>query len=378
MHYFCDYFYCYSAICMPRSKCESSDMKEKHDFFFSSVSLSEATCQTELCGSEIDHMQARISSLEEELKETKAAAASASFTKEALQGKDDKVTFYTGLPSFALLMSLFQLVKSHMSHTGRNSLTQFQEMLLFLMRLRLGCQFQDLAFRFDVSLSTASRIFEKWLDLFVDRIGPLVRWPEKEQLMKTMPVAFVDNFGLKVRVILDCFEVFIDRPSSYLPRAETWSHYKHRNTVKFLVGICPQGAVSFLSKAYGGRASDKHITEECGVLDLLEYGDVVLADRGFLIAESVGMCHATLAMPAFTKGKRQLSSEDVEKTREIANVRIHVERVIGMVRNKYNILKGSLPVEVLRVNAHGECQIDKIARVCCALTNLCNSVVPFE
>lgn len=79
-----------------------------------------------------------------------------------------------------------------------------------------------------------------------------------------------------------------------------------------------------------------------------------------MIAESVGMCYATLAMPAFRKEKRQLSSEDVEKTREIANVRMHVERVIGMVRNKYNILKGSLPVEVLRVNAHGECQMKKL------------------
>lgn len=104
----------------------------------------------------------------------------------------------------------------------------------------------------------------------------------------------------------------------------------------------------------------------------------MLADRGFLIEESVGLCHATLAMPAFTRGKRQLSSRDVERTREIANVRIHVERVIGLVRNKFTILKGSLTIEVLRKNAYGECQIDKIARVCCALTNLCNSVVPFD
>lgn len=131
--------------------------------------------------------------------------------------------------------------------------------------------------------------------------------------MKTMPVAFVDSFVCKVRVIIDCFEIFIDRPSSYLTRAETWSNYKHHNTVKFLLGISPQGAVIFLSQAYGGRASDKVITEESGVLDLLDYGDIVLADRGFLIAESVGMRHASLVLPAFTKGKTQLSSYQVEQ-----------------------------------------------------------------
>lgn len=33
-------------------------------------------------------------------------------------------------------------------------------------------------------------------------------------------------------------------------------------------------------------------------------------------------------MPAFTKGKKQLEGIEVEHTRTIANVRIHVERVI--------------------------------------------------
>ncbi|XP_077489493.1 uncharacterized protein LOC144100406 [Amblyomma americanum] len=341
-------------------------------------SLADTACQTDLGAADIRGLEDQISGLRQQLQASEEASRSTSFIEEALHGCDERVAFYTGLPRFVMLHSLFKLVKDHISHSRKHSLTQFQEMVLFLMRMRLGCQYQHLAYRFCVSVSTASRICDKWLNVFFHRIGPLVHWPDKEQVMKTMPVAFVDKYGVKVRVILDCFEVFIDRTSSYLPRAETWSYYKHHNTVNFLLGVSPQGVVTFLSKAYGGRASDKFITEECGVRDLLEYGDVVLADRGFLISESVGLCHATLAIPAFTKGKRQLSSEDIERTGEIANVRIHVERVIGMVRNKYTILSGSLPVEVLKLNKYGECQIDKIARVCCVLTNLCNSVVPFD
>ena len=49
------------------------------------------------------------------------------------------------------------------------------------------------------------------------------------------------------------------------------------------------------------------------------------------VAESVGIMQASLRIPAFTKGKDQLSPIEVEETRTIANVRIHVERVIGMV-----------------------------------------------
>lgn len=73
-------------------------------------------------------------------------------------------------------------------------------------------------------------------------------------------------------------------------------------------------------------------------------GDIVLADRGFDISESVGMMQARLHIPAFTKGKSQLSAVEVENTRTIANVRIHVERVIGCVRQKYAILQGTLSV----------------------------------
>lgn len=74
-------------------------------------------------------------------------------------------------------------------------------------------------------------------------------------------------------------------------------------------------------------------------------GDVILADRGFDIAESVALMQASVEVPTFMGGKKQLSGVDVIKTRKIANVRIHVERVIGVVRQKYKILGGPLPVD---------------------------------
>ena len=108
-------------------------------------------------------------------------------------------------------------------------------------------------------------------------------------------------------------------------------------------------------------------------------GDVVLADRGFDISESVGMMQATLRIPAFTKGKSQLSALEVENTCTIANVRIHIERVIGCVRQKYSILQGTLSFGFLTVRkGESSPEVDRIVHVCCALNNLCNSVVPFE
>ncbi len=45
---------------------------------------------------------------------------------------------------------------------------------------------------------------------------------------------------------------------------------------------------------------------------------MVLADHGFDISESVGLMQARLHIPAFTKGKDQLSALEVEETRAIA------------------------------------------------------------
>ncbi len=68
-----------------------------------------------------------------------------------------------------------------------------------------------------------------------------------------------------------------------------------------------------------------------------------------------------------------------ENTRSIANVRIHVERVIGVVRQKYRLLTGTLPLEyAVKKKEEKTPYIDKIVRVCCALCNVCDSVVPLD
>ena len=105
-------------------------------------------------------------------------------------------------------------------------------------------------------------------------------WPEREVLWISTPACYRASFGKNVMVIIDCFEVFIDRPSNLLGWASTWSSYKHHNTVKVLLGIAPHGVVSLCVRGLGGgRVSDKHLTNHCGILNKLLPGDVVSRSR---------------------------------------------------------------------------------------------------
>ncbi|XP_051955002.1 uncharacterized protein LOC127624285 [Xyrauchen texanus] len=112
---------------------------------------------------------------------------------------------------------------------------------------------------------------------------------------------------------------------------------------------------------------DKQITKESGFLELLEPRDEVLADRGFLIRDELAAYGATLRIPHFTKGKKQLSAQEVDTSRQLSRVRIHVERVIGRWKN-FKILQTVIPVSQVNM-------LDDVVTVCGALTNLCKSVV---
>lgn len=157
----------------------------------------------------------------------------------------------------------------------------------------------------------------------------------------------------------DCSEIFIEIPIHLTASAQTWSNYKHNNAVKYLVEILPVGAVSFLSPGWGGRVSE--------FLQLLEPKDETLADR-FLIRDELTAYGATLRTPNFTKGKSQLPACEVDLSRQLSHVRIHVERVLSRWKS-LKILHSVISTSQVSL-------LDDMVIVCGALTNLCQSVVP--
>ena len=52
--------------------------------------------------------------------------------------------------------------------------------------------------------------------------------------------------------------------------------------------------------------------------------------------------------------------------------------MIGVIRQKFTLLRGIQPVEFLTPREDGVPVLDKVVFVCCALVNVCNSVIPFD
>nr|XP_022322769.1 uncharacterized protein LOC111124201 [Crassostrea virginica] len=174
----------------------------------------------------------------------------------------------------------------------------------------------------------------------------------------------------KASCIIDCTEVFIYRPSRLVTRAQTWLIYKKHNTLKVLVAVTPTGSISFLSRAWGWKISDKDIVQLSGILDKLMHGDQILADRRFVNEEDFAVRGATLVIPSFTKGRKQLPAKDLEESPCLAYVRIEVERCIGLLKSKYQILKDPLPIILVKRSDDIDfATADRIICVCASLTN---------
>ena len=73
-------------------------------------------------------------------------------------------------------------------------LTLFKEFIMTLMKLKLNVPFEDLGYRFNVSLSTVSRIFQAWMIVMDVRLRSFIKWPDREDLCHTMQGRSQDFF----------------------------------------------------------------------------------------------------------------------------------------------------------------------------------------
>ena len=220
-------------------------------------------------------------------------------------------------------------------------------------------------FRFKISTKNVTIIYQKTIKMLANALRPLIIFHTRQEVAKTIPPQY--GHYKQLRCIIDCTEMFIQKPTDQQCPAATWSDYKHNNTVKLLVAISPQGSIAYISELWGGRASDRHIVTKSSFLSYINPGEQVLADRGFTVREELLVRGAELVMPPAAKGKSQMTSSDIAKTKKIANARIHVERVIQRLK-KFRFLSQVIPITLLAT-------LNDAVVVCAAITNMQGPIV---
>lgn len=351
-----------------------------HEYSSACLSCEEKSCTIAALRKQIKALQSDII-----IQKKLSSNISNNFRCENVFKSDKSVRFYTGIPSVASFNAMFLIIKPKVQtlrywkgpkhftcnilknkisnkRGPKQKLSAKEEMTMVLMKLRLGLLNQDLADRFGVSQSHVSCIFNTWIKVLSKFLISLVFNPTKDIVQENLPPTFRNKTYSSVRHIIDCSEVYLETPHNLEMQSQTWSDYKHHHTGKFLLSINPSGLINFVSKCWGGRTSDKYITNHCGFLDILEPLDTVMADRGFQIRDELTLHQSYLLVPPGRRGACQMSNQEVKKTKQIANRRIYIEQAIRRVKC-FRILKHELPITLVP-------HLDDIVQICCGICNL--------
>lgn len=271
----------------------------------------------------------------EELKK-QLSAFKLSFCFEVIENNDRLITTYTGLPDKIVFLTLFKYLNAQKFNYSAGwsvvNMKRKDQFLMTLMKLRLNLLHEDLALRFNCSTATVTNIVLTWIHViniccvqkFLER-----NIPSRQKNKTCLPSAF--SPFTNCRIILDCTEVYTAVPKNFEKQRSTYSNYKSRTTLKGLIGVAPNGTVTYVSDLYVGNTSDKRIVEHCGVLHNFVAGDLILADKGFLISDILPQ-GVSFNIPPFLSTS-QFSPEEIKQTRTIAKARIHVERAIRRTKN---------------------------------------------
>ena len=76
------------------------------------------------------------------------------------------------------------------------------------------------------------RIFITWVKFLAKCFEQLIIWPSKQLVKENLQASFREFPN--TRCIIDCSEIYVEKP--FRPKAQrtTWSNYKHAHTFKLL------------------------------------------------------------------------------------------------------------------------------------------------
>ena len=236
----------------------------------------------------------------EKLPPSASDQSSKSLNLAEILSSDSKLFTFTGIHSLDMLDALVKCVQDidTVHVTSKKALSLRDRIILTMIKIKLNMSFTAIGILFDIDRRNCARYFRATCPLLAAVLEGMIPWPEQEDIRCNLPLSF-KNYK-KTRIVLDCAETPIEICECLKCRVLTYSQYKKRHTVKYCVGVTPSGLITFISKSFGGRASDKLIVNYSGILDRLEFNDIVMVDKGFNIEnECLEVSAALLSLSFF-------------------------------------------------------------------------------
>lgn len=269
-----------------------------------------------------------------------------------------------GIESFLVLDTIVEILNE--VYPDPCSTYDYQtKVILTFVKLKLNLSYSALSVLFKgISIVHIRHIFLQMLTLLSTVLSYAIYFPSKEEIQKNIPLCFIDF--LDVRVILDCTEIPIQKKKNICCQTITYSNYKSTYTVKFMTGVTSAGLISFISRAYGGKASDKVIFEQSNLINLLQKGEAIMVDKGFLIDNICLQNGIKLIRPTFLRKKTRFSKEEALLNVKIAKARVHIERTNQRLKT-FKILSDKMPQGLIS-------KVEQIFLIISAIVNLSSSI----
>ena len=325
-------------------------------------------------------LQSELRTVSEELSTLRKEQEYAKRVYTVHNSKENELCMETGIPT----KKVFWII-AHYAQRFENNISYYlgwkvegmkfeDQILITLMKLRQNYTNLHLAQLFSCSEATISNIFLTFLhvlhSLFFKDI--MQRVPSKEKNKLTSPASFLQFPNC--RMVMYCTDFEIAVPKQKELQKATYSFYRGMNSFKVLIGISSNAAMTYVSNLYPGSTSDRIIVENSGILHNFMAGDLILADKGFLVADILPAGVSINVPPFLEHGK--FTKSEIIATKQIANCRIHVERANARIKD-FKILS-YIPAK-LRSHA------DKIVQLVAALVNFqfplikeCNEGTQFD
>ncbi|KAL7405528.1 hypothetical protein ABVT39_002508 [Epinephelus coioides] len=231
------------------------------------------------------------------------------------------------------------------------------QVFIALMKIRQDYPHLHLAQLFKCNTAIVSNVVSTLVHvlhklLFSETMSIVPSWQKNQ---RSMPASFQSS-AFNCRMIVDCTDTKIAAPSQMDQAKLTYSSYRGMHSFKVLISVAPNGVINFCIPLFPGSVSDKAIMQQSGILEHLVAGDLILADKGFLISGIVPAGVIVNIPPFLNKGK--FSDSEARATQEIARNHIDIERANARLK-ELRILD--------LIPSHLKNSANVLVQLCCAL-----------